>query len=379
MTATLEHSAFSAPSRSAQVRVLSANVLDQLASCFLAVGIPLLIFRRTDDLVTTAGVLVSTALPTLLFGVYAGALAEGFDRRWLVATLNASRGCLLMALAPYVGQLPTTAIAVAIFVIFTLGAGLATVASPRTTLFASGLLLLFSAASVSTPADFDRTHATRQRTGSIRGQLGSVKEGLRYTARTPIVRALLGYWVFSISAVPLTTLPVLPYLTRTEHLPQFFYGLVTSVYAAGCVTSSVLMEFVRIRGNARLWLLIPGCGYGLVAMALATRPTVAELAVLWFVWGLFYGPEQVLSQLTFAGAVDPDFRGRVYSLMTVAFALGTVSGYLALGALSRLVGEVGTVLVGGSVFILITLATFGRSSAARAMEGLDYGFGRGAA
>ena len=48
--------------------------------------------------------------------------------------------------------------------------------------------------------------------------------------------------------------------------------------------------------------------------------------MLWFIWGMFYGPEEVLGQVLFADAIDEHMRGRVYSFMGVVFSLAGMVG-----------------------------------------------------
>jgi MFS family permease len=71
------------------------NVGDGIA---LAAG-PLLVASQTRDPLIVSMAFLSQMLPTLLFGVYAGAIADRFDRRLIVANVNVVRAVVLGVLA----------------------------------------------------------------------------------------------------------------------------------------------------------------------------------------------------------------------------------------------------------------------------------------
>ena len=75
----------------------------------------------------------------------------------------------------------------------------------------------------------------------------------------------------------------------------------------------------RVRMTKRGWMCISGLGYGAVCLSMGLHPALWAVLVLWFIWGMFYGPEEVLGQVLFADAIDEHMRGRVYSFMGVVF------------------------------------------------------------
>src|SRR3712207_8338842 len=95
----------------------ASNLGDGIA---VAAG-PLLIASQTSDplLVALAGLL--QRLPWLLFGLYAGALADRIDRRLLVVTVNLARAAVLAVLtvALVTGRVDVTVVLVTMFVLGT--------------------------------------------------------------------------------------------------------------------------------------------------------------------------------------------------------------------------------------------------------------------
>src|SRR4051794_8248363 len=76
------------PSRSSftrgrQTRLLTAHLLAEAGDGITAVALPLLVLAGTGSVTDTALVFIVSALPTLLFGLHAGVVADRFDRKRL--------------------------------------------------------------------------------------------------------------------------------------------------------------------------------------------------------------------------------------------------------------------------------------------------------
>ena len=399
-----------------QLTLLTAQVSDALASSIQAIAMPLLTYGTTGDLAHSAIVMVVEAVPVILFAPFAGAIADKFNRKpspsasgspappysshpqpstppqdlaafltiaFLVSTFGtfsspaasaampsllgddyqkymARRGSLIF-LAQTLG--PTIAAAVASFTTPALAVGFA------------GTLNLLAALTVATIRNYDLTHAERTATVQEHHTGRLLREGAAYTAHNPIVRGMLTFWFLSIAAVPITTLPMLEYLTRDLGHDYTAFGIATSVYAAGCVISSWLSAKLgvgtgtgRVRITKRGWMCISGLGYGAVCLSMGLHPALWAVLVLWFIWGMFYGPEEVLGQVLFADAIDEHMRGRVYSFMGVVFSLAGMVGYLITGWAVPAFGAINTIVAGGSLFIIATVFTFILGPTARAIR-----------
>lgn len=170
-------------------------------------------------------------------------------------------------------------------------------------------------------------------------------------------------------------MPMLEYLTRGLGHDYTAFGIATSVYAAGCVISSWLSAKLgvgtgagRVRMTKRGWMCISGLGYGAVCLSMGLHPALWAVLVLWFIWGMFYGPEEVLGQVLFADAIDEHMRGRVYSFMGVVFSLAGMVGYLITGWAVPAFGAINTIVTGGALFIIATVFTFILGPTARAIR-----------
>jgi predicted MFS family arabinose efflux permease len=93
-----------------------SNVGDGIA---LAAG-PLLVASQTRDPLLVSMALLAQQLPNLLFGLPAGAIADRFDRRRIVAAVNLVRAAVLMVLAATIVE-GAVSIAIVLAALFVLG------------------------------------------------------------------------------------------------------------------------------------------------------------------------------------------------------------------------------------------------------------------
>jgi MFS family permease len=93
------------------------NVGDGIA---LAAG-PLLVASQTRDPLLVSMALLSQQLPNMLFGIPAGAVADRFDRRRIIASVNLARAAVLAVLAGTIvaGTANTAVVLLALFVLGT--------------------------------------------------------------------------------------------------------------------------------------------------------------------------------------------------------------------------------------------------------------------
>jgi MFS family permease len=102
--------------RTAALRtVFAAQVTNTAGSGISSVALPLLVFQSAG-IAATALVFVVVALPGLLFGLHAGALADRFNRKTLVVTGNLLQGGMLAGVPVTYWDLGVAGVAVLAFV-----------------------------------------------------------------------------------------------------------------------------------------------------------------------------------------------------------------------------------------------------------------------
>jgi MFS family permease len=191
----------------------------------------------------------------------------------------------------------------------------------------------------------------------VRRLRGQVVEGLRYVAHQPVLRntllimAIVGCFTYEFQ----TTLPLMaggPFHGGAES-----YGFLTGCLGAGSALGGLVYASLKTRDASRLpWLAL---AFGVVVLLAALAPDLSiEDVVL-----LFVGAASVaftsLTNSTLQLESEPNMRGRVMSLWSVAFQGttpigGPLVGWIAgsLGARYGLgVGAVAAIAVGGAYIV----------------------------
>lgn len=361
----------------------------------LAAG-PLLIASQTHD----AGVVALAALlnwaPQLLFGLYAGALADRLDRRLIVVTVNLVRVVVLAVLA---GSIVTDLVSVPVVLgsLFLLGSAEVFADNTSSTLlpmllgradlalgnarlmsgfitfnqlagppigaalFAAGaawpfvtqaVLVLAGAGLVSRIALPPHGRAPEERTH----MRADVAEGFRWVLHHPAVRTLvLTIFTFNITFGAAWSVLVL-YARHRLGLSSFGFGLITTVEAAGGVLGMVSYGWITRRvslGNImRAGLIIETLTH--LGLALATTPWVAM--PIFFVFGAHAFVWATTSVTVRQRAVPNELQGRTNSVNTVGTFGGLVIGSAIGGLLADHVGVTAPfwfAFAGSAVFLVL--------------------------
>ena len=342
----------------------------------LAAG-PLLIASQTGDpfLVALAGLL--QRLPWLLFGLYAGVLADRVDRRVLVVAVDLARAAVLGVLAFTVvtGTVNIAVVLVTMFLLGTaetfadtttgtllpmvvdkadLGIGNARLMTGMLTmnqlvgpavgasLFAAGMAWPFLTQAVcvalgavlvarmrlpALPRPEERSHVGRD-----------ILEGLRWTWRHPAVRTLtLTIVTFNVTYGAAWSVLVL-YATERVGLGAVGFGLMTTVGALGGILGTAIYDWLERHASLanimRVGLLIETFTH--LGLALTTVGWVA--LVIMFVFGAHAFVWGTTSRTVRMRAVPHELQGRVGSLYLIGVFGGIVAGQAIGGVIAQLWG-----------------------------------------
>ena len=351
------------------------NIGDGVA---LAAG-PLLVASQTHDPLLVSFALLSQTLPKLLFGAPAGAIADRFDRRRIVALVNLVRALVLGVLAATIvtGAVSIALILVALFVLgtsetfadvgtsslmpsvvpkadlgianarlqgsfllvnqlvvppigaFLFAIGMALPFATNAACFALGALLVMRVVVSMTPAD-RRTGGT-----SLRQEMA---EGIRWLAGHPPMRTLfLTIVAFNVTFGAAWSVLVL-YASERLGMDAVGFGLLTTAIAVGGIIGTFSYGTLERRfslGNImRVGLLIETFTH--LSLALTTVPAVALVTFVIFgahefVWG-------TTSTVVRQRAVPDELMGRVTGVYTVGVYGGIVVGTPLGGLLARQFG-----------------------------------------
>jgi predicted MFS family arabinose efflux permease len=339
----------------------------------LAAG-PLIVASQTSDpfLVAMAGLL--QRLPWLLFGLYAGVLADRIDRRRLVIVADLLRAGLLVVLTTAVvtGRVDVAVVLVTLFLLGTaevfvdtttatllpmvvgkrdLGIGNARLMTAGITmnqlvgpalgaaLFAAGSGWPFLAQAVCLA--FGAVLISRMLVPTLVRADGpshlrhDVAEGFRWTWGNSAVRTLTVTIVaFNVTYGAAWSVLVL-YATETLDMGPIGFGLLTTVGAVGGLVGTAAYDWLeRQAGLAsimRVGLLVET--FTMLGLALTTTPWVAMTILFFFgahafIWG-------TTSRTVRMRAVPVELQGRVGSLYSIGVFGGIVAGQAVGGVVAK--------------------------------------------
>jgi MFS family permease len=355
--------------------LLASSWATNLGDGLMVAAGPLLVASQTHNPLLVAAAAMSSQLPWLLFGLFAGALADRLDRRLIVIVVDSLRTIVLggLCLVIVTGRVDVVLVLIAMFALGTaevfadattgtltpmlvdkpdLGIANARIMAGFVTvnhmvgpalgafLFAVGMALPFAVQAVCVALGALLISRIGTRRGAVREQvdthvLHDIVDGVRWLVRHRPVRTLaLVIVTFNITwAAPWSVL-VLWALQRVG-IDEAGFGLLTSAAAAGGLLSTVSYGWLeRQVPLALLMRLVLGCEVVFhLAMALTTSPWAAYPLMFFFgayafIWG-------TLSNAVRQRAVPTEFQGRVGSVYMICVMGGMLLGSLLGGLIAQ--------------------------------------------
>ncbi len=324
----------------------------------------LLVVRRLSDLGIALGVLTACQfLPTLVLGLYAGGVADRFDKRRIVLITQSMMGsqAIVLAVLEFAGLLDLRMIYVLSALLGTITAfdnparrGLATELVDRGDLtnvmalntsvmtgsrvfgpavaallvgtagagwcfLINGLSFLALIRSLTAIDESKLFRTPRAPEGS-----SSIREGLKAVWVDPIVRnttilfAIVSTFAFNYSV----SFPLL--ITENLHKSDTMLGLVLSVTSIGSVTGALIVA--RLSDVRQRWFLIAIFVMSITMIALSVTHSVWLLLVLSVPFGAGGSALVACHNAIVAGRTAPEMRGRVLALGAVLFLGSTPIG-----------------------------------------------------
>lgn len=350
-----------------------SNIGDGIA---LAAG-PLLIASQTRDPMLVALAALLQRLPWLLFGLYAGALADRLDRRLLVIVANLVRAGVLGVLVATIGSGHVN-VGLVLAAMFAIGTAEVFVDTTSSTLmpmlvdkrdlgianarrmagfltmnqtagppigaflFAAGMVWPFVAQTITVLLAVVLVAKVATTKGAVRSVDTHVRhdivDGLRWLMGHPPVRTLaLVIVTFNITWGAAWSILVLYSLDRL-HMGEVGFGLLTSSAAIGGLVSTFSYGWLERR--IPLAALMRTCLLLEVGMHLALAlTTVGWVAILiMFIFGLYAFVWGTLSSAVRQRAVPTEYQGRVGSVYMVGVFGGIVIGQALGGVLADVWG-----------------------------------------
>ncbi len=376
--------------------LLSATVVNNVGDGIALAAGPLLVASQTRDPLLVSMALLCEYLPILLFGLFAGAVADRLDRRRMVVVVNLVRALVLAALVGTIVS-GTVNIALVLAVLFALGTAETFADSASSTLipglvaredlgianarmqgaflltnqlvappigafvFAAGMAMpfatnavCFALGAVLVSRVVTSPRIPRPKPSSLRADMA---EGLRWLMGHPPMRTLaLTILTFNVTYGAAWSVLVL-YADEQLGMDEVGFGLLTTAIAvggiAGIVSYGALERRVALGNIMRVGLLIETGTH--LSLALTTSPQVALLTMVVFgahafVWG-------TTATVVRQRAVPDALLGRVTGVYRVALVGGIVLGTPLGGLLARAFGIAAPFWFGfiGSALLVVLL------------------------
>ena len=357
--------------------LLASSVVNSVGDGVAISAGPLLVASQTRDPFLVSMALLSEFLPALLFGVIAGAAADRFDRRRMVAAVNIGRAFVLLALVATIatGNVNIAVVLLALFILgtaetfadaasssllpglvrredlgiansrmqgaslltndllappigaFMFAAGMALPFATNAACFALGALLVSRVAS-----------STAERTREGTGFRAEMVEGVRWLLAHPPMRTLaLTIFTFNVTFGAAWSVLVL-YAGERLGMNEVGFGLMTTAIAVGGIIGIVsygrLERRFSLANIMRVGLLIETGTHLVLALTTSAGVALATLVVFGaheFVWG-------TTSTVVRQRAVPDELLGRVGGVYRVAIMGGLVIGTPLGGLLARTFG-----------------------------------------
>jgi MFS family permease len=332
---------------------------------------------------TVSLVLLCNVAPRLL-GPFAGALADRFDQRRLLAVCETGQGMIFAVIAatrpPLAGLLPLVAAAGLLATLFSpagkssvsrlvppnalgranalLGAAfnLQVVAGPAIGGVLAGVAGTTVAFAVNSGSFFASALLLTRlgplppvRSGAVARQamLRETWDGLRYAAATPVLRALVTSTLVFVSFAAMDNVALVFLVHRALHGSGSEYGMLVAAFGAGMMAASAYLSVRADRRRACTWLLagIGAGAAGTVATGLAPTAWAAGLALA--VAGAGNTADLVGSDTMVQQTVPAGMLGRAFGAVGAAAQLASGIAYVAGGPLVAAVGPRAALLTAG--------------------------------
>jgi len=331
---------------------------------------------------TVSLVLLCTAVPQLL-GPVAGTLADRVDQRRLLACCEAGQGVVyaliaasrppLFLLLPLVTAAGTLAALMApagkgsvprlvpaallpqANALLGLAFNLQLVAGPVIGGALAGLAGLTAAFALNA-ASFFVSALLLTRLGPLPphpdnapgGMLAGARAGLRYAARTPLLRALVLGTVLFVSFAATDNVALVFLIRRSLHGSAAGYGAATAAFGAGMVVASLILAGWANRRPAAYWL-IGGISLGAIGTAATgLAPALVIACAAQALAGAGNTADLVGTDTLIQQAVPAELLGRAFGAVYAAAQLASAIAYSAAGPLVTLAGPRATFLIAGT-------------------------------
>ena len=357
----------------------SAQLISTIGEALTDLAAAILIFRITGSAFAVGAVLMVTAIPTLIFGLFAGVIVDRYDKKRILLLANLIRGFIVLGIPLAYTSLfdpdnPTPFVAALYGLIFvsasvrqffdpaweavlpeiaseeelTQANSFLAVSSFGSTavgfaaagfLAASDILLpfyidaltYFAAFALLIPVIVPKSPPSEPT--SVAVVVDNLKSGASYLWNTPILRSIFIVGAPVFLSFGLWNVLLLPMSIRVLDATEFEYGLQEGLTSVGFVVGSFFMARYGDRLTEGSWLVTGTILMGVFGVLYGLAPDINVAIVMVFVTGFLNAPQSIARRLLLQRHIPREMRGRVFSAFFVSrdvlFLVGMAGAGLA--------------------------------------------------
>lgn len=347
----------------------TGQLISTMGSALTSIAASIYIFRLTGSALSVGLMLMATAAPSLLVGLFAGVFVDRYDRKRIMLAADILRA-VLIAVIPLL--VPLSVIWLYVIVMLTSAIGqffdpahesvLPEVASDEELAAANSLMaisgfgstaigfaaagLIASAANINWAFYLDAVSfilsalcvflirikpIQAEEDTSVAVVIKNLRAGVRQVIDTPVLRSLFSVQTLILIAFGLSNALLLPFALRALNATEFEYGLQEGLTSIGFVVGSLLMAkiFDRLREGA--WLAISYLGMALAGIVYSFLHSIPLAILLITISGFFNAPASIGRRLVVQRNTPREMRGRVSSVFFVTRDVFFLIGMSAAG------------------------------------------------
>ena len=383
----------------------TGQFVETIGNSLTSIAASIYVYRLTGSALSVGLMLMATAAPSLVVGLFAGVFVDRYDRRRIMLSADVLRGILIL-LVPFLVPLNVIWLYVIVMLISAVSqffdpayeSILPEVASDEELAAANSLISIssfgstavgFAAAGlIASAADINwafyanavtyffsagcvylihikPVQAEEETSGAV--VIQNLRAGMRQLFRTSALSALFSVDAVVATAFGLWNTLLLPFAITALGATEFEYGLQEGLTSVGFVVGSLLMAKFFDRLQAGAWLAISFLGMGLVGIVYSSLVSIPLAIVLIMFSGFFNAPSSIGRRLILQRNTPAEMRGRVNSAFFVAGDLFFLIGMGAAGLADymdvRLLVLISAVLIMVAGVLVVLLPGLGQSRA----------------
>ena len=377
-------------------RMWTGELVSTMGSALTSLAASILVFRVTNSALSVGLMLMATAAPSLLVGLFAGVLVDRFNRKAIMITSDLLRAVLVFlipflvphniiwlyvivlvssaigqffdpaheSVLPEVASEQELAAANSLMAISSFGATavgfaasglIAGAADIKWAFFLDAASFVFSAACI---------YLIRIKPLQVEGEtsvavvIKNLKAGLRQLFDTPVLRSLFSSQVPILMAFGLSNALLLPFAVRALKATTFEYGLQEGLTSVGFVLASLLLAGLFDRMGEGAWMAAGVMGMGLAGIVYSFMHSIPLAILVVAISGFFNAPASIARRLVIQRNTPREMRGRVNSVFFVSrdvlFLIGMAAAGLADFMDVRLLYFISAIFImGGAVMVMV--------------------------